>query len=60
MKGIIPKRIVSKSLSCHTCTFFRDDDEDIYYCELDKIEFPQQCKEYCSKEEVHSNHSETA
>ena len=50
MKGIIPKRIVSKSLSCHTCTFFRDDDEDIYYCQLDKLEFPSHCKEYEPKE----------
>lgn len=52
MKGLIPKRIVSKSLDCHECTFFRDDDEDIYYCELDNVTFPQKCQEYLSKEEV--------
>ena len=51
MKGLIPKRIVSKSFDCHECTFFRDDDEDIYYCEFDKDSFPQKCSEYHSNED---------
>lgn len=50
MKGIIPKRIASKTLDCHTCIFFVDEDEDIYYCQLDKLEFPSHCKEYEPKE----------
>lgn len=35
MKGTIPKHIVSHALECSGCYFFRDDDDDIYYCDLD-------------------------
>lgn len=50
MKGIIPKRIVGKTLACHSCVFFCDEDEDIYYCQLDKLEFPVKCPDYKPKE----------
>lgn len=46
MKGILPKLISSKTIPCKTCIFFCDEDEDIYYCQLDQIEFPKKCERY--------------
>lgn len=46
MKGTIPKRIASHQLACRTCKHFRDDDPDIFYCQIDKQEFPGLCEEY--------------
>jgi len=51
MKGTIPKHSAGRVLSCQRCQFFRDDDEDIYYCELEQPEFPKMCSEFISTKE---------
>lgn len=51
MKGTLPKHLAGRSLDCHRCNFFRDEDEDIYYCELDHSEFPKQCSEFLSQDD---------
>lgn len=51
MRGIFPKQCVGhKTLACQSCIWFRDHDVDIYYCELDKAEFPEHCKDFEEKE----------
>lgn len=46
MKGIIPKRIASSRLQCSKCKHFVDDDSDVYYCVIDRPEFPMLCDFY--------------
>jgi hypothetical protein len=45
-KGYIPKSIASSHLACRECKQFRDDDLDIYYCELGNPDFPGLCEHY--------------
>ena len=46
MKGQLQKRTGSSALACHTCRWFEDEDPDIFYCELQREEFPGLCDEY--------------
>ena len=46
MKGIIQKRITALQLQCSKCTSFVDDDPDVYYCSIDRPEFPGLCDFY--------------
>lgn len=46
MKGTLPKRIASCHLACEKCKYFNDKDDDIFYCELDRAEFPSLCEQY--------------
>lgn len=46
MKGFLPKRIASAILQCAKCVHFKDDDPDIYYCDLDRPEFAGLCEQY--------------
>lgn len=48
-KGYLPKSIASNSLACRECKWFRDDDMDIYYCELNNEHFPGLCELYEGK-----------
>ena len=50
MRGVIPKHYVVDKLECESCQWFKDHDADIYYCELDKQEFPKHCSDYLEKE----------
>lgn len=52
MKGTLQKIIESSALACLPCRFFRDDDPDIYYCELQRDEFPGLCDQYRQKAEL--------
>lgn len=49
MKGTLQKTIESSSLACRTCLYFRGDDPDIFYCELQQVEFPALCVQYRQK-----------
>jgi len=46
MKGTLQKTTESHTLACQTCAAFRDDDPDIFYCELHRPEFPALCGQY--------------
>lgn len=46
MRGVLPKRIAASNLQCEKCLHFRDDDPDIFYCNLDRAEFASLCEEY--------------
>ena len=46
MKGFIPKRIEPSQLVCSKCANFVGDDPDVYYCTLDRAEFPGLCEDY--------------
>ena len=46
MKGILPKRIAVSNLQCAKCVHFCDDDPDVYYCAIDRPEFPGICDLY--------------
>ena len=46
MKGILPKRIAVSNLQCAKCVHFCDDDPDVYYCVVDRPEFPGLCDFY--------------
>lgn len=46
MKGTLQKLIGASALPCHTCSSFRDDDPDIFYCLLQREEFPGLCDDY--------------
>ena len=50
MKGQLQKRTGAEALPCHTCAAFKDDDPDIFYCELQCEEFPGLCDEYQQSE----------
>jgi hypothetical protein len=52
MKGTLQKRVMASHLLCHSCSSFRDDDPDIYYCEHHREEFPGLCDEFQSKARV--------
>jgi hypothetical protein len=44
--GYLPKSIASSHLACRECAQFRDDDPDLYYCELNNKHFPGLCASY--------------
>ena len=46
MKGALPKNIAASILQCAKCINFRDDDLDIFYCNIDRPEFAGLCDEY--------------
>jgi len=46
LKGQLQKIIEPSALACLSCRFFRDNDPDIYYCELQHEEFPGLCAQY--------------
>ena len=46
MKGTLPKSIAASILQCAKCINFRDDDPDIFYCNIDRPEFAALCDEY--------------
>ena len=46
MKGQLQKRTDASALACWTCTYFRDEDPDIFYCELQQEQFPGLCGSY--------------
>lgn len=46
MKGTLQKRTGASALPCHTCASFEDDDPDIFYCAVQRAEFPALCDEY--------------
>jgi len=46
VKGQLQKRTDSSALACYSCRWFKDDDPDIFYCELQREEFPGLCDEY--------------
>jgi hypothetical protein len=46
MKGQLQKRTGASALACHTCRWFEDEDPDIFYCQLQREEFPGLCDEY--------------
>lgn len=58
MKGTVQKKIVSISLPCCTCLNFRDEDPDIFYCELQKEEFPSLCNQYQQQAQIAEMRSE--
>lgn len=46
MKGTLQKTMDANALACHTCSAFRSDDPDIFYCEWQQDEFPALCDHY--------------
>ncbi len=52
MKGTLQKTTESHALACQTCAAFRDDDPDIFYCELQQPEFPALCEQYRQSERI--------
>ena len=46
MLGTLSKKVEESSLPCERCKYFCNDDPDIYYCEINKKEFPSLCKDY--------------
>jgi len=46
MKGSLQKKVEASSLACRGCHWFEDKDADIFYCELEREEFPALCAEY--------------
>ena len=52
MKGTLQKRVTSNSLSCCTCLNFRDEDLDIFYCVLQREEFPSLCNQYQQQAQI--------
>lgn len=38
MKGALPKHIAAVNLQCAKCIHFRDNDPDLFYCNLDRPE----------------------
>lgn len=49
MKGQLQKTIESSHLACVQCSYFREDDPDLYYCEHQREEFPNLCEKYLSR-----------
>ena len=52
MLGTFQKTTEAHALACQTCAAFRDDDPDIYYCELQQEEFPALCEQYRQSERI--------
>jgi hypothetical protein len=52
MKGTLQKTTESHALACQTCVAFRDDDPDIFYCELQQADFPALCEQYHQSERI--------
>jgi len=46
MEGRLQKIVDAAALACRTCTHFRDDHLEYFYCFLQKIEFPALCDAY--------------
>ena len=46
MIGTLQKCIAASNLQCSKCIHFRDDDPDIYYCNLHQPEFAGLCDQY--------------
>ena len=49
MKGTLAKQIMATHLACQSCRFFRDNDPDIFYCLLQREEFPGLCDAFSSR-----------
>ena len=58
MKGQLQKVIESSALACLPCRHFRDSDPDIYYCELQRDEFPALCERYQQKSRISGQRTE--
>jgi hypothetical protein len=52
MKGFLQKRVMASHLACSVCGHFRDDDPDLFYCELHWDDFPGLCEQFLSKLDV--------
>ena len=50
MKGTLQKTMDASALACQTCRHFRDDDPDLFYCAVQRAEFPALCDEYAQAE----------
>ena len=46
MKGTFQKTVAASALACSPCRHFCGTDPDIFYCELQQIEFPALCVQY--------------
>jgi len=46
MKGQLQKIIEASALACLPCLHFRDNDPDIFYCEIQQPQFPGLCEQY--------------
>lgn len=46
MEGRLQRVIDSSALACRTCTHFRNDHSEYFYCFLQKVEFPALCDAY--------------
>lgn len=49
MDGTLQKIVSTTTLPCASCAQFRDDDPDLYYCLLQKNEFPGLCDQFATK-----------
>lgn len=49
MKGSYPKKLEATDLLCSVCAHFREDDPDIYYCEIHEEDFPNLCFRFVSR-----------
>lgn len=49
MVGYMQKKVEPAHLACFACAQFRDDDPDLYYCLLQKDEFPGLCDQFATK-----------
>lgn len=52
LKGTFQKTTESNALACCPCRHFRDNDPDIFYCELQQPEFPALCEQYQQAEHL--------
>lgn len=58
MKGTLQKKVEPCSFLCSPCLHFRDEDSDIFYCELQKEEFPSLCNQYQQQAQIAEMRSE--
>ena len=50
--GKLYKTLEGRSLACYVCRFFREDDPDIFYCELHRPEFPALCDQMAQSDRI--------